>query len=85
MIDDIVKMILKEARPRKGVDLVSKIDRVMMEIQIEIINVFVVFRDQERRGKENRIKERYVTAMSKKPKKRRIGNHGRCKFNIKGS
>jgi len=48
MIEDIVQMILKEARAREGEDSVSCIYKVMHDIENEIIGIVEVIRKNER-------------------------------------
>ena len=52
-IDDIVEMILKEARARKGHYLTFHIYRVSMEIQTRIMDIMDKAREEERRKKED--------------------------------
>jgi hypothetical protein len=53
MIDDIVEMVLKEARGRSREDNVANIYAVMMDIDDKIIKILVNIRDEERRKKED--------------------------------
>ena len=57
MIDDIVEMILKEARARSLEDNVANIYAVMMDIDDKIIKILVNIRDEERRRKKDENKE----------------------------
>jgi hypothetical protein len=53
MIDDIVEMLLKEARGRKGNNLTFHVYRVCMETQTRIMNIMDKDREEERRKKED--------------------------------
>jgi len=53
MIDDIVEMILKEARARKGHNLTFHVYRVSMEIQSRTIYIMEKANEEERRKKED--------------------------------
>jgi len=53
MIDDIVEMILKEARKRPGDDRVAAIYRVMRDIEDSIISVIENMRAEERRKEKD--------------------------------
>lgn len=53
MIEDIVQMILKEARSREGIDSVACIYQVMNDIEREIIGIIEIIRKNERRQKED--------------------------------
>jgi len=53
MIDDIVEMILKEARGRNGKDIVFQAYRVMREVDTKIINMMDKHREEKRRIKED--------------------------------
>jgi len=57
MIDDIVEMILKEARGRKQEDPVTGIYQVMKIIETQIIGVISNSREEERRKREDEKKE----------------------------
>jgi hypothetical protein len=56
MIDDIVEMILSEARTRKGPSMVSNIYSVSMEISVKIQGIMQEYNAQERRKKANETK-----------------------------
>jgi type II secretory ATPase GspE/PulE/Tfp pilus assembly ATPase PilB-like protein len=56
-IDDIVEMVLKEARGREGQDIVFHTYRVCMEIQTRIMEVMDKAREEERRKKEYESKD----------------------------
>jgi len=58
MIDDIVEMILKEARGRKVGKPACKVYNVMQEIEARIISVMDKFREEERRIKVDENKGR---------------------------
>ncbi|MBA7704204.1 hypothetical protein ES703_113005 [subsurface metagenome] len=60
MIDDIVEMILKVARARKGHDLTFHVYRVCMEIQSLTIDIMDKAREEERRIKEDESKGRFI-------------------------
>lgn len=66
MIDDIVEMILKEARARKGKDLVGQINSVMNEATTKIMGILDNIREEERREKEDEDKransERFISS-----------------------
>lgn len=49
MIEEIVEMILKEARSRKGRDLGGQIYAVLMQVDKEIIDMMDNLREEERR------------------------------------
>ena len=53
MIDQIVETILKEARTRDRVDLISNIYSVMMDIEKDIVKIMENVRIEERRDEEN--------------------------------
>jgi len=53
MIDEIVEMILKEARARDRVDLISNIYSVMMDIEKSIVQIMENIRIEERRKEED--------------------------------
>jgi len=53
MIDDIVEMILKEARGRAGDDPVVEIYRVQREIEYFLVSVIENIRAEERREEED--------------------------------
>lgn len=55
MIEEIFEMIMKEARSRKGKDMVKNIATVSMEISQRLMAAMEGIRDQERREKENEI------------------------------
>lgn len=49
MIDDIVEMILKEARGRKGKSLVSKVNQVIYLVNVSLFHIMEIFQEGERR------------------------------------
>ena len=53
MIDEIVEMILKEARARKGLSLVTRIYNVHNEVNRKIGEVMKIVHDEERRKKKH--------------------------------
>ena len=53
MIDDIVEMILKEARVRVKHDYPYGIQEVMMDVNKGVLDVLDVLRDEERRKEED--------------------------------
>ncbi|MBA7496005.1 hypothetical protein ES702_06602 [subsurface metagenome] len=53
MIDDIVEMILKEARGRKGPSLVVKIYNIHNEIDRRLGEVMQEYSNEERREKDD--------------------------------
>ena len=53
MIDDIVEMVLKEARIRDRVDLISNIYSVMMDIEKRIVQIMENIRIEERRKEQD--------------------------------
>ena len=53
MIDDIVEMILKEARARNGHNLTFHVYRVCMETQTRIMDLMDKAREDERRKRED--------------------------------
>jgi len=57
MIDDIVEMILKEARARKGHNLTFHAYRVCMETQTLIMDIMDKAREEERRIREDENKD----------------------------
>ena len=57
MIDDIVEMILKEARRRTSGDTITDIRDVMMDSNKGVLDVLDRLRDEERRKKEDENKE----------------------------
>lgn len=57
MIDEIVELILKEARTRKGQDLVGAINAVKNEVTSKIMDIYANIREEERRKKEDENKD----------------------------
>lgn len=53
MIDEIFAMIMKEARARKGKNLIKNIATVYMEVTERILAAVEGIRAQERRHKKN--------------------------------
>jgi len=53
MIDDIIEMVLKEARARDRVDLISNIHFVMMDIEKRIVQIMENIRLLERSKEKN--------------------------------
>lgn len=49
MIDEIVDLILKEARTRKGNDLVTNIHNVTLQVTLKVIQILDQTRQEERR------------------------------------
>lgn len=58
MIDEIFELILKEARSRKGTDLVSKIYAVHMEIAEKVNETMFNIRKEQREAKKHESKTR---------------------------
>jgi len=58
MIDQIVELILKEARTRTSKDLVANIHTVYSEVSGRILQTMDRLREEERRGKNNEDKRR---------------------------
>jgi len=57
MIDDIFEMIMKEARSRHGNDLASKIQNVLLEVDMKVIACMENIWEGERRKKIDEIKK----------------------------
>jgi len=53
MIDDIVEMILKEARGRKSGDTITDIRDAMMDANKGVLNVLDRLREEERRKEKD--------------------------------
>jgi len=53
MIDDIVEMVLIEARRRKGFSLISKINSVSNEVSLKLIDIMDNIPVQERGKRED--------------------------------
>jgi len=49
MIDEIFEMIMKEARTRKGKDLILNINHVWSELSTRVMTTMEKLREQERR------------------------------------
>lgn len=54
MIDEIFEMIMKEARSRKGKDLVQKLASVQMDLNLMIGQVMETFRRQQEEENDDR-------------------------------
>ncbi len=53
MIDEIFKIIMTEARARPGKDLASKIQNVLLDVDVKVIEAIENIRETERRKKIN--------------------------------
>ena len=61
MIDDIVELILQEARSRDRKDLISTINSVVNEVNLHLMIVFEIIKEDERRDKEGESKKEKQT------------------------
>jgi len=61
VIDDIVEMILKEARGRQEKDFVSKLHSVSVEIDLRLIDIMANFLQDERDKLPKRPKKPWST------------------------
>lgn len=57
MIDEIVELILKEARARNMKDLVGAINSVKNEVMLKFMDIYANIREEERRKKEDENKD----------------------------
>lgn len=53
MIDEIVELILKEAKARNMRDLVGAINSVENEVMLKFMDIFANIREEERRKKDD--------------------------------